>query len=282
MQTLLNILIKHNHWFLFILLEGISFMLIVRFNNYQGATFFTATNKLVGDTYSLFMNVNTYFNLHNENNKLLLQNKLLQEELTTLRGELDEYKSKYSLLNDSTVIRHRNEYIFSTAQVVNNSLNAVNNYVVLNKGTDDGVEAEMGVFDANGVVGVIYLASKKYSLVIPLLNSKSNINCRVRGSDSFCALQWDGKDPRYSNLVDLPRYTKFEKGDTVVTSGFSTIFPGDIPVGTIDNIENSQDGMFYKAKVKLFTDFSSLTSVYIVGNKSRKEMVELESKIPQE
>jgi rod shape-determining protein MreC len=98
----------------------------------------------------------------------------------------------------------------------------------------------------------------------------------VKGSDSFCSLSWDGGDPRYSTLIDLPRYAQFEKGDTVVTSGFSSIFPSDLPVGTVENIEDSADGMFYTVRVKLFVDFSSLTSVFIVGNDKFKEQNVLE------
>ena len=148
----------------------------------------------------------------------------------------------------------------------------------MNKGSDDGVRPEMGVFNSDGIVGVVYLTSKNRSIVIPLLNSKSSVSCRVKGSDSFCSLSWDGGDPRYSNLIDLPRYAQFETGDTVVTSGFSSIFPGDLPVGTVEKIEDSADGMFYTVRVKLFVDFSRLTSVFIVGNESYEEQSKLEEK----
>jgi len=281
-QVLLNFLIKHNHWFLFLLLEGISFMLIVRFNNYQSATFFTAANSLAGNVYSIITDIDTYFGLKKENEILLSKNlKLIQENLT-LNEQLATYKNNSKLEEDTIVRQYKNNYIFNTARVVNNSLNAVNNYIVLDKGRKDGIDTEMGVFDNKGVIGIIYLASDNYSVVIPLLNSKSSISCRVSGSDNFCTLQWDGKETQYSYLVDLPRYTQFEQGDTVVTSGFSSIFPGNIPVGTIDKIENSTDGMFYHARVKLAVDFSTLTSVYIVGNKGYDEQQELEKRIPTE
>ena len=141
----------------------------------------------------------------------------------------------------------------------------------------------MGVFSSKGVVGIIYLASENYSLVLPLLNSKSSTSCRIVGDEgaSVSLLQWDGGDIRYSYLIDLPRYTKFEKGDTVVTSGHSEFFPGGITVGTIEDVENSADGMFYRAKVRLSTNFSGLESVFLVGNKGHDELKELMNKIPE-
>ncbi|MBR3883588.1 MAG: rod shape-determining protein MreC [Bacteroidaceae bacterium] len=280
MQVLLNFFIKHNHWFLFLLLEGISFMLIVRFNNYQSASFFTATNRVAGDVYSMITNVNAYFGLKKENEELLKHNLDLTKELTELQEQLATLTAREALDSNAVYERNRERYLFNTARVVNNSLNSFNNYIVLDKGTADGVHPEMGVFGNDGVVGVIYTASEHYSLVVPLLNSKSNISCRVRNNDNFCTLQWDGEDISYSYLIDLPRYTKFEQGDTVVTSGFSSIFPGDIPVGIIDRVEESKNGMFYRARVKILTDFASLNSVYVIGNRGYEEQQELENKKP--
>lgn len=281
MQTLLNLLVKYNHWFLFLLLEGISVMLIVRFNNYQSAAFFTSTNSVAGEMFSAVTDATSYLSLKGENKQLLEQNVALSAEVQLLREQLEEYRNAEALSADGVFLQDSSDYVFNSARVVNNSLNAVNNYIVIDKGTKDGVGSEMGVYNGEGVVGVIYLSSKHYSLVLPLLNSKSNISCRIKGGDNFCALQWDGEDTRYSYLVDLPRYTKFEQGDTVVTSGFSSIFPANIPVGTIDRVEDTPDAMFYRARVKLMVDFSSLSSVYIVGNKGHNEQMSLEAKIPE-
>ena len=281
MQTLLNLLVKYNHWFLFLLLEGISVMLIVHFNNYQSAAFFTSTNSVAGEMFSAVTDATSYLSLKGENKQLLEQNVALSAEVQLLREQLEEYRNAEALSDDGVFLQDSSDYVFNSARVVNNSLNAVNNYIVIDKGTKDGVGSEMGVYNGEGVVGVIYLSSKHYSLVLPLLNSKSNISCRIKGGDNFCALQWDGEDTRYSYLVDLPRYTKFEQGDTVVTSGFSSIFPANIPVGTIDRVEDTPDAMFYRARVKLMIDFSSLSSVYIVGNKGHNEQMSLEAKIPE-
>ena len=278
MRALFNFLVKHNDWFLFLLLEGISLVLIVRFNNYQGATFFTSAGSVAGNVYSVFMDANRYFHLKKENDGLLAQNVTLTRELTELKEQFAELRNSKALQKDSLVHSIKSGYTFLTANIINNSLNSVNNFITLNKGSDDGVRPEMGVFNSDGIVGVVYLTSKNRSIVIPLLNSKSSVSCRVKGSDSFCSLSWDGGDPRYSNLIDLPRYAQFETGDTVVTSGFSSIFPGDLPVGTVEKIEDSADGMFYTVRVRLFVDFSRLTSVFIVGNESYEEQSKLEEK----
>jgi rod shape-determining protein MreC len=137
----------------------------------------------------------------------------------------------------------------------------------------------MGVFNDKGVVGIIYQTSGNFSLVMPLLNSKSMLSCRVKGSNSFCTLRWHGEELQYSYLIDLPRYAIFQQGDTVVTSGFSSIFPADIPVGEIERLEDSDDGMFYRARVRLFVDFASIDYVFVVGNDNKKEQDTLEQSI---
>ena len=279
MHTLLNFFIKHNHWFLFLLLEGIGVMLIVQFNNYQNAKMFTSANSVAGNLFAAITDVNSYFALKSENARLLQYNKELNGQVTALKARLAQHQDSAMV---ATLPHKANGFFYNSATVVNNALNAVNNYITIDKGTADGEEAEMGVFCNEGVVGIIYTASEHYSVVIPLLNSKSSISCRVKGSDSFCTLQWDGSDTRYSYLVDLPRYTKFEIGDTVVTSGFSSIFPADIPVGIIERTEDSDDGMFAQARVELFTNFATLRKVYIVGNEGRKEQWELENSISKE
>ncbi len=283
MQTILNFLVKHNHWFLLLLLEGISFMLIIHFNNYQRAAFFTATNNAAGNIYSTISEIDGYFGLRSENEELKEHNTQLLSQITELKATITELSNREALAHDTTAADLGSGYTFYTANVVSNPLNSINNFIVLDKGSNDGIEQEMGVFCNKGVVGIVYLTSDNYSLVLPLLNSKSNISCRILGDEgaSVPMLQWDGNDTRHSHLVDLPRYTKFETGDTVVTSGHSEIFPAGITVGTIDNVESTTDGMFYRARVKLSTNFASLTSVFVVGNKGHNELKELMNKIPQ-
>ena len=281
MQTILNFLIKHNHWFLFILLEGISFVLIVSFNNYQSAVMFTSANNIAGNLYETVNGIDRYFGLKSENDQLIEHNVRLMNELQACKEKLEEYNDSVQLAEYIEQKRKEEGFTYMSARVVNSSYNKVDNYITLDKGSKDGFETEMGVFNNDGVVGIIYQTSDNYSLVIPLLNNRSNINCRVKGTNSYSALQWEGDDARYSYMVDLPRYAVFEQGDTVVTSGFSSIFPADIPVGIIESLEDSEDGLFYRAKVKLFVNFTNIDNVFVIGNKGKDEQVALEQKVTE-
>lgn len=282
MQSILNLLIKYNHWFLFTLLEGISIVLLLFFNNYHGAVFFTSANGIAGNIYSMITDVEGYFNLKDENMRLVEHNRLLSEELQAMGKELSAYKDSTMLAGNGFVAANRGNFTFGTAKVINGSLNRVNNFITIDKGSSDGVTTEMGVFNEQGVVGIVRQTSENFAIVLPLLNSKSMISCRVKGSNSFCTLKWDGTELQHSYLIDLPRYALFEQGDTVVTSGFSSIFPAGIPVGEIQNLEDSDDGMFYRAKVKLYVNFSSIDNLFIVGHKKKNEQEILEESMNKE
>ncbi len=278
MQAIINFLIKHNHWFLFLLLEGISFVLLFSFNSYQSATAFTSANSVAGNIYSLISDIDGYFGLKEENKVLVEHNKELIERVNALQEELRATKDS-SALNTAENAYGKSGYRFSTARVVNNRLNKVDNFVTIDKGSSDGIESEMGVFNDKGVVGIVCQTSEHYALVMPLLNSKSLISCRVTGSESFCTLKWDDGDLQHSYLIDLPRYALFEPGDTVKTSGYSSIFPPGIPIGEIERLEDSEDGMFFRAKVRLFVDFSSIDNLFVVGNSGKREQQQLEESL---
>ena len=279
MQQILNFLIKHNHWFLFILLEGISFVLLFSFNRYQNAAMFTSANEFAGNIYSFMSDVDGYFGLSDENEALVEQNRVLINEIEQLKQKLASFKDSTALATNSFAAPLKGDFRFNTARAVNNSLNKVNNFITIDKGKNDGINSEMGVFNDKGVIGIIYKTSDNFSLVMPLLNSKSMLSCRVKGSNSFCTLRWNGEELQYSYLIDLPRYAIFQQGDTVVTSGFSSIFPADIPVGEIERLEDSDDGMFYRARVRLFVDFASIDNLFVVGNDNKLEQDTLEMSI---
>lgn len=251
-------------------------MLIVQFNNYHNATMFTTANKLVGNIYATISEVNNYFGLKSENNRLHQHNRFLYEEIATLKKKLEQISDSATI---ATLQQEETPFYYNTATVVNNTINRVDNYITLDKGEADGIDTGMGVFCDKGVVGIICTTSSNYSIAIPLLNSKSSISCRIKGEDCFSTLKWEGGDVHHSTLVDLPQNINLEKGDTVVTSGFSSIFPADIPIGTVESVKESADGMFHNATVVLFTDFASINKVYIVGNKGYEEQMLLEKSI---
>ena len=278
MRNLLNFFLKYNYWFLFILLEVISFALLFRFNNYQGSAFFTSSNQVAGMAYEAANNVTGYFHLKSINDDLVQKNVELELQMERLRSALME------LTSDSTGLERMKSdalkgYDIYRANVINNSLTHVDNYITLDKGENDGIRSEMGVINGSGVVGIVYHTSANYSVVIPILNSKSSISCKIKRSDYFGFLKWDGGSSEYATVKDMPRHSLFSLGDTIVTSGHSAVFPGGIPIGTVEDMSDSHDGLSYLLKVKLFTDFGRLNDVRVIVQKGQEEQLELEQKV---
>jgi rod shape-determining protein MreC len=162
------------------------------------------------------------------------------------------------------------------AKVVNNSVSYLSNYVTIDKGREDGVSADMGVVSEGGVVGIVSTVADHYSVVIPLLNPKFRLSCKVLGSSYFGSMSWDGRSTRYAQLEELPRHVEFKEGDTIVTSGFSAIFPEGILVGNVSSFERQRNDNFYSLTVKLATDFHRLSSVMIIKNYRQKEQMQIE------
>jgi rod shape-determining protein MreC len=278
MRNLLNFFLKYNYWFLFILLEVISFALLFRFNNYQGSAFFTSSNQVAGMAYEAANNVTGYFHLKSINDDLVQKNVELELQMECLRSAFME------LTSDSTGLERMKSdalkgYDIYRANVINNSLTHVDNYITLDKGENDGIRSEMGVINGSGVVGIVYHTSANYSVVIPILNSKSSISCKIKRSDYFGFLKWDGGSSEYATVKDMPRHSLFSLGDTIVTSGHSAVFPGGIPIGTVEDMSDSHDGLSYLLKVKLFTDFGRLNDVRVIAQKGQEEQLELEQKV---
>ena len=278
MRNLLNFLLKYNYCFLFILLELISFVLLFRFNHYQGSVFFTSSNKLAGSVYEAANQVTGYFHLKSINDDLVQKNVELELQMEHLRKALSDV-TRDSMSVEQLKKDALSGYDMYKARVINNSLTHIDNYITIDKGEKDGIRSEMGVVNGNGIVGIVYLTSDNYSVVIPVLNSKSNISCKIKKSDYFGFLKWEGGSSEYAIVKDMPRHSLFSLGDTVVTSGHSAVFPGGIPVGTIEEITDSHDGLSYQLKVKLFTDFARLNDVRVIVRKGQEEQIKLEQKL---
>lgn len=277
MRNLFNFLIKYNYWFLFILLEVASFALLVRFNQYQKGVFFTSANVVTGKIYKMSSNLTSYFHLKTANEELLDRNTLLEQEIIKLEWALREYSSD-SMSIASIKEAPNTELDIFKAHVIRNSLNMPDNYITLDKGSNDGIQPEMGVVSGTGVVGIVYMVSPHYSTVISLLNSKSSISCKIQGSGYFGYLEWEGSNSRFSYLKDLPRHAEFSLGDTVITSGYTSVFPEGIIIGTVDDIKDSNDGLSYLLRVKLATDFGKLNNVRVISRSGKQEQSDLEKK----
>ena len=278
MRNLLDFLIKYKHWLLFIFLEVISFVLLFRFNGYQGSVFFTSANVVTGKVYQMTNNLTGYFHLKTINSDLVQHNAELSIQLEHLK---EAYKK---LTADTTVIEQMKQEALMDcrlikANVINNSTIHANNFITIDKGEADGVQKEMGVVSGSGIVGIVYQTSAHYAVIIPVLNSKSSISCKIRRSDYFGFLKWEGGSPEFAYIKDMPRHSIFEVGDTIVTSGHSAIFPSGVLVGTVDDVGDSNDGLSYSIRVKLFTDFARLNEVRVVERSNIEEQLELEESV---
>lgn len=278
MRNLLNFLLKYNYWFLFVFLEVVCFVLLFRFNNYQQSVFFTSANVVAGKVYEVSGGITSYFHLKSVNEDLLDRNMALELRITNLENLLRDHRIDSVAMNSIRTLEQEDYRIFK-AHVIRNSLNRADNYITLDQGSSSGIRPEMGVVDGNGVVGIVYKTSPSYSLVISVLNSKSSISCKIVGSEYFGYLKWEYGDSRYAYLKDLPRHAEFNLGDTVVTSGFSTVFPAGVMVGTVDDMADSNDGLSYLLKIKLATDFGKLGNVRVISRSGQEEQKELENRV---
>ena len=275
MHNLLDFLQKYHHWFLFVALEIISGVMLFRYNSYQGSVWLSSANRVAGQYYEMESGVTSFFSLTRANEELTLRNFYLERQV-------DQLRRLYTDLTKDTTVEERNQLQFLSqyklipAKVVSNSINKPDNLMTINKGKADGVEIDMGVACGNGVVGIVYLVSDHYSVVIPALNANSSrISCAIRNRDYFGYLHWTGGDPTIAYVEDIPRHAHFKKGEWVVTSGYSSIFPSGVLVGKIEKVFNSNDGLSYKLQVRLSTDFSRLRDVVVVSDKSISERVKL-------
>lgn len=278
MRKLLEFLISKRHWFLFIILEVISFVLIYRNNAYQRNIIFSSANVVTGQIASISGSIMSYMNLRESNRDLSERNAQLEMELLELQEQLETIKndtiSFKGFIPDSTAQFF--PYDFVMGKVIYNSFNYLSNYITINKGKKDGIAPDMGVVSNKGVVGVVSTVSENMAVVIPILNPKFKLSCKVKGSSYFGSMTWNGHSIYYANLEQLPRHVEFIIGDTIVTSGFSTIFPEGIIVGTIAAFKKEKDDNFFSLEVKLSTDFTSLDNVRILRNYHQKEQKELE------
>ena len=246
-----------------------------RFNHYQQSVFFTSANGAAGKVYEWSGAVTSYFHLKSVNEDLLDRNMLLEQRVAQLEKYLLDQGADSIKLNSLDHMAAGDYRIFK-ANVIKNSLMMADNYITLDAGEEAGIRPDMGVVDANGVVGIVYKTSAHYSLVLPLLNSKSSISCKIVGSDYFGYLKWEGGDSRFAYLKDLPRHAEFNLGDTVVTSGYSAVFPAGVMVGTVDDMQDSHDGLSYLLKIKLATDFGKVSNVRVIARSGQEEQKKLE------
>ena len=275
MRNLLEFLKNHFHWFLFVLLEVLCAVLLFQYNNYQNSVWFTSANWVTGKVYEWTSWMESFFSMTKVNEDLTLRNFYLERQVAQLRRLYAEATTETDV-KEQQELEKLQQYKLIPAKVVTNELHLANNLITIDKGEKDGIEVGMGVACGKGVVGVVYLTSTYYSIVIPVLNMKSSrISCAIRNRGYFGVLRWDGRDAGIAYVEDIPRHARFNKGDWVETNGFSTIFPAGILVGQIKQVYNSRDGLSYRLQVRLSTDFGNLRDVVVISDKTIAERMRL-------
>lgn len=282
MDSFIRFLLRFKSLLLFLILEAVAVVLMVNTNSYHHYVFFSSANVVTGNLGGFVGGISDYFGLRGANEELLRQNMVLMEQvrdLQTRNNMLEQAISQDSLpvlplAVDTTLSPDRN-FRFIEAKILNLTVNRRLNYITLNKGARDGVSDNMGVICSDGVVGTVAMVSEKFSLVLPIINLQSKTSCRLDSCEYLGSLIWDGQDPLYAGLEEIPRHADVKVGDKVCTSGFSDIFPIDIPVGTVSEAEVTDADNFYSIKVRLSADFQRLTGVYVVAFEDNAELMQL-------
>lgn len=274
MRNLLEFLAKYNHWFVFLILEVVSMVLLFQYNSYQGSAWFSSANAVTGKLYEWDANVETFFSLTKVNQELTQRNAYLEQEVQKLSDSLVSVTKDSSIYHRDQFALLRN-YRLIPAKVVANSIDKPGNLMTIDKGSADGIHKDMGVISGTGVVGIVYLVAEHYAIVIPVLNTKSNISCMIQNRGYFGYLRWKGGVSDLAYLEEVPRHAHFKLGDYVVTSGYSAVFPPGVRVGRILHVFNSADGLSYRVQLRLSTDFARLRDVCVIDDSAMKERLEI-------
>ena len=274
MRNLLEFLAKYNHWFVFLILEVVSMVLLFQYNSYQGSAWFSSANAVTGKLYEWDANVETFFSLTKVNQEQTQRNAYLEQEVQKLSDSLVSVTKDSSIYHRDQFALLRN-YRLIPAKVVANSVDKPGNLMTIDKGSADGIHKDMGVISGTGVVGIVYLVAEHYAIVIPVLNTKSNISCMIQNRGYFGYLRWKGGVSDLAYLEEVPRHAHFKLGDYVVTSGYSAVFPPGVRVGRILHVFNSADGLSYRVQLRLSTDFARLRDVCVIEDAAMKERLEI-------
>ena len=269
MGQIINFLIKYKNTLLFLFLFGLSIFFTIQSHSYHKSKFISSANFLTGGIYNWVNNIDEYFNLEVYNDRLVEENRWLRARITQLNS-----KQRDTTFTDTN--SYKNPYRFRAARVIKNQYAKRDNYILLNKGSNDSIQTDFGVITSKGVVGIVEETSKNYSRVISILNTNLSVSVQLKKSQHFGSLVWNGKNPNIVQLTEVPRLAPVKKGDTIITNGRSLIFPKGIPVGVIQDFELDQNKSYYTINVQLFNDMTNIGYVYVIENKGMAELKKLE------
>lgn len=267
MKNLILFLVRYGSFFLFIILQFICFYLIVNYNQEQKSIYINSSNLFAGYITQKSQQVSNFMNLDQENEALRKENsKLLQ---TIINSNIKRFSNDRDTSN--------NKFVLVGSNICGKTTNVRNNFLTLCKGKKDGLKPGMGVIDEKGIVGIIKDVSSHFSSVVSVLHTQSRISVSLKDQNHHGYLVWDGNNQQIGVVKAIQKYASFNKGDTIVTSGYSTVFPKGIPVGTIKNSELEPSGETFKININLFSDFSSVKNVYVIESLLAEEFDELKT-----
>jgi len=264
MQQIINFIIRNKNFLLFFLLFGISLLFTIQSHSYHKSKFINSANFITGGVYNSINSINGYFDLKS-------QNQLLSEENKRLRSLIQNNGIKAdSVFMDSLMFSKW--YRFFTSNIIKNSYSLNTNILTINKGRNDSIKQDFGVISSKGIVGIIDRTSNNYATVISILNTTSKISAQLKKTNHFGTLTWNGKSPEFTQLIDIPKIAPVKTGDTIITSGRSSIFPKGVPIGVVEDFKLDQAENYYEINVKLFNDMTNIEHVYIIENAHTTEI----------
>ena len=269
MQILIRILAKNKYVFYFFFLAFISFISIFNNNPYYSSSYFNSSNYIIGKIFQTRSSIVSYFNLNKINNEIMNENFFLKKKLLSIKRSQYNYQDSLNNLN-------YDNYKIINAKIINNSVHKKNNYFTLDKGEQDGVKVDQAVLGFNGVVGKIHSVSSNFSIGHSLLSSKLIIPSSIGESKIISSTTWFGDNPEILNVLYVPKHLNINKGDTVYTSSFESIFPERIPISIIIKVDKNSNSNFQEIKSYPIENFYSIYNVYLVENKMKNEQKLLE------
>lgn len=273
MNKILEFFYKYLSVVIFLILEILAFLLVVNKNDLQRSVAFRYATTLSAWTYEVTNLVTDYFGLAEAN-------KYLAEENARLYKEIADYKSKFvDSVDVQSMVTYQSSENYLSAKVVFNSVYDLQNYIIIDKGSVHGVEEDMGVFAPQGVVGVVQRVSKNYAVVLPIINPEQVISVKIKGNNQLGSVKWDGKSPLKAKLYEIPSHVNVVAGDTVVTSGFSAIFPEGVMIGVVDKAAHVENTMYCDVDINLAVDFQSLSYVTVAVFENKNELLNLQKSL---
>ena len=272
MRSLLDFIVRHGSAFLFILLEGLSLLLLFGLNDKHNKAFMTSAGSISGSFLSMHSSMGEYFSLKRENLELAAENAMLHDRLDQLVSDSIEDWRQLSTTDDLTVL----------ARVIDNSIRKDNNYITIDRGLIDGVRKGMGVYNGRGAIGVIMLTGNRNSIVLPILNTRTSISCKIKGTDNFGFLEWKGRDPYKASLGYIPYQSQVFRGDTIVTSGLSSAFPAETMLGTVSEVLHPNNSTTLDISIDLAVDMTDLGWVYVYTGQPDPELEELQLQLSEQ